>query len=107
MQIDWIESLALIYTVAWSFSFLGQVYSNFKNKCVEGFSLNYMLLNLNGNLLYTIYTSVGFFTKIQGPGTVVLADLIYVYYAIFMTLIELFQCFIYPVNIYSILERQK
>ena len=49
---------------------------------VEGFSLDYLMLNLIGYTFYGIYSSIGYFTNTKGAGTVVLADLIFVYHAI-------------------------
>jgi hypothetical protein len=40
------------------------------------------MLNLIGYNFYGIYSTVGYFTKISGAGTVVLPDLIFVYHAI-------------------------
>lgn len=57
-------------------------------------------MNFSGYLLYTIYTSLGYFTKIKGAGTVLLPDLLFVYHAMFMLLLFLIQFIIYPVTLY-------
>ena len=62
---------------------------------VEGFSLDYLVLNITGYTFYTIYSSVGYFTDITGAGTVVIADLFFVYHAGVMTIIQIIQCCIY------------
>lgn len=51
--------------------------------------------------------TVGYFTDIKGAGTVVIADLIFVYHAMLMVTIYAVQCIIYPVNCYLFIERQK
>lgn len=58
-------------------------------------------MNFSGYLLYTIYTSLGYFTHIKGAGTVLLADLLFVYHAMFMLLLFLCQFLLYPVIMLS------
>ncbi len=53
------------------------------------------MFNITGYTFYGIYSSVGYFTTIEGAGTVVIADLIFVYHSILMVIIETIQCFIY------------
>jgi len=64
---------------------------------VEGFSLDYLIFNITGYTLYTIYSSIGYFTDIQGAGTVVIGDLIFVYHSVLMIIIQSIQCLIYEV----------
>lgn len=64
---------------------------------VEGFSLDYLVFNITGYTFYIIYSSVGYFTDIKGAGTVVIADLVFVYHAALMVVIETIQCIIYEV----------
>ena len=53
-------------------------------------------MNICGYILYGIYSTVGYFTTISGAGTVVLADIIFVYHAITMVIIQTIQACIYP-----------
>jgi hypothetical protein len=62
---------------------------------VEGFSMDYLAFNISGYTFYAIYSSVGYFTDIPGAGTVVIADLIFIYHAIVMMTVKVIQCFIY------------
>ena len=63
---------------------------------VEGYELNYLVMNISGYTFYGIYSTIGFFTNISGAGTVVIADLIFVYHAILMVIILTGQVFYYP-----------
>jgi hypothetical protein len=65
---------------------------------VEGFSMNYLTLNITGYSLYTIYLSAGYFTHLSGAGTVVIADIIFVYHAMFFIIVHSIQAVIYPVK---------
>lgn len=56
-----------------------------------------MVFNITGYTFYIIYSSVGYFTDIKGAGTVVIADLVFVYHAALMVVIETIQCVIYEV----------
>lgn len=64
---------------------------------VNGFSLDYLVFNISGYLLYSIYSSIGFFTDIPGAGTVVVADLVFFYHALLMVAVQTVQSWIYPV----------
>lgn len=65
---------------------------------VEGYSLNYLVMNISGYLFYSIYSTLGFFFKVKGAGTVVVADLIFVYHALLMCLVLSIQACIYPLG---------
>ena len=71
---------------------------------VEGFSLDYLVLNITGYGLYTIYSTVGYFTDIPGAGTVVIADLVFVYHGVLMVTIQVYQVWKYEVTICLYLE---
>ena len=58
--------------------------------------MNYFIMNVSGYTLYTLYTSIGFFTDLEGAGTVVLADLLFVYHAMFCLTIEIIQALYFP-----------
>ena len=74
---------------------------------VEGYSMNYLTMNISGYLFYGIYSTLGYFFEFKGAGTVVIADLVFVYHALLMCFILSIQAFIYPngqnkVSIYAI-----
>jgi hypothetical protein len=68
-----------------------------KKSRVEGFSLNYFAFSFTGYTYYTIYLTLGRFSNLKGAGTVVIADLIFIYHTVFMIIIQLIQCIIYHV----------
>lgn len=74
---------------------------------VEGFSLNYFAFSFTGYTYYTIYLTLGRFTDIKGAGTVVIADLIFIYHTVIMIIIQLIQCITYDVSYCYNLERNK
>jgi len=51
-----------IYFFAWSISFYGQIYVNWKKKNVEGMKLDFAVYNFTGFCFYSIYSGVGFWT---------------------------------------------
>lgn len=69
---------------------------SFSYLSVEGFSLNYLVMNISGYAFYGIYTTLGYFYHEEGAGTVVIADLVFVYHAIAMVIIQTIQVIIYP-----------
>lgn len=104
--IDCISSLiGWIYFNCWSFSFYPQVVSNWRRKSVVGLSLDFQLLNLLGFVCYSIYTCTLFFNgdirdeyANQHDGhypSVHLNDVFFAVHAAVLTLVTLFQCFIY------------
>ena len=58
--------------------------------------MNYLVMNINGYIFYGIYSTLGYFFKFKGAGTVVIADLIFVYHALLMCLVLSIQACIYP-----------
>lgn len=46
-----------IYFAAWSASFYPQVFHNLRRKSVEGFSMDFAILNPIGFLAYTIFNA--------------------------------------------------
>eukprot|EP00825_Cyclidium_porcatum_P032711 TRINITY_DN34917_c0_g1_i1.p1 TRINITY_DN34917_c0_g1~~TRINITY_DN34917_c0_g1_i1.p1 ORF type:complete len:326 (-),score=53.22 TRINITY_DN34917_c0_g1_i1:155-1132(-) len=86
-----------IYCVAWSISFYGQIWENYKYKSVEGFKLDYVVFNFSGYTFYSIYNSFGYFDPTHsGVSDDEIQDLIFAYHGLFATIIQLFQCSIYP-----------
>lgn len=75
---------------------------------MEGFDLNYLVMDIVGYAFYGIYSSLGFFMHEKGAGTVVINDLIFVYHALFIMVIEVIQVARYPrgknrINKYTII----
>jgi len=60
--------------------------------------MDYLAFNITGYTLYTIYSTFGYFTDLQGAGTVVIADLVFVYHTMLMMVINIAQCWIYSVR---------
>lgn len=58
--------------------------------------MNYLVMNINGYLFYGIYSTLGYFFHMKGAGTVVFADLFFVYHALLMCLVLSIQALIYP-----------
>lgn len=58
--------------------------------------MNYLAMNISGYLFYGIYSTLGYFFEFKGAGTVVIADLIFVYHALLMCFILSVQACIYP-----------
>ena len=63
---------------------------------VEGYNLDYLMLDVVGYIFYGIYSTLGFFFQFKGAGTVVIADLVFSYHALFITLVLSVQAYIYP-----------
>lgn len=63
---------------------------------MEGYSLNYFVLAFCGSAWYCMYSCIGFFTPIEGSGTVVLGDLIFAIENIVMMIFQAYQFYIYP-----------
>ena len=56
---------------------------------MEGFSLNFLLLNTFGYICYLIFTSAGFlFHEVDYTGTVDLADFLFASHAMLIIIIE-------------------
>ena len=53
-------------------------------------------MNISGYIFYGLYSTIGYFTDVPGAGTVVLADILFVYHALFMVFILTVQASIYP-----------
>jgi hypothetical protein len=63
---------------------------------VEGFSLNYLVFNIFGYSFYSIYNTLGYFLHMKGAGTVVVADLVFSYHALFVCGVLAMQTAVYP-----------
>jgi len=89
------QFMGWIYFFAWSLSFYGQVIENYKRKSVKGLSFDFIAYNLLGFICYTIYTIWGFLDPNIGTGKVSFQDIIFALHAVLLTLITIFQIFIY------------
>lgn len=90
-----------IYFVAWSVSFYGQLYTNWRLKSVEGYKLDFQVLNLTGFSFYSYIYVMGYFypddsTGNYGLGTVQIQDLLFALHALVIVCCTGIQCFIYP-----------
>ena len=81
------------YFVAWSVSFYPQPWLNYKRKCVEGFSFEYLFYNLTGFFFYSLFTVVNYAT--HSSAAVVPNDVAFAVHAFVLTLLQALQCLIY------------
>lgn len=58
--------------------------------------MDYLVMNIVGYVFYGFYSTLGYFFHEPGAGTVVFADLFFVYHALLMCLIWCVQACIYP-----------
>lgn len=63
---------------------------------VEGYSMDYLTMNIVGYVFYSSYSTLGYFFHMKGAGTVVIADLVFPYHALFICLVMAVQAYIYP-----------
>lgn len=108
-NVAWLETLSdvvgWIYFVAWSISFYPQIYLNWKLKCVEGLSFDFVGLNLTGFLAYTFFNLGMYFSPVvqaeyralhpTGVIPVELNDIVFGLHAALATFITAVQCCIY------------
>jgi len=91
-----------IYFVAWSVSFYGQLYTNWRLKSVEGYKLDFQVLNITGFTFYSFIYIVGYFFESSNPfnnygyGKVAIQDLLFALHALTIVLLTGIQCLIYP-----------
>ncbi|XP_037955558.1 cystinosin homolog isoform X2 [Teleopsis dalmanni] len=94
-----------IYFVAWSISFYPQIYINFKRKSVVGLNFDFVILNIVGFTLYSIFNcGLYWIPEIQaeyanryprGVNPVMLNDVVFSLHAMAATLITIYQCYAY------------
>ncbi|KAH8025677.1 hypothetical protein HPB51_010761 [Rhipicephalus microplus] len=74
-KLAWLEILSdvvgWIYFLAWSVSFYPQIYLNWKRKCVEGLSFDFVGLNLTGFLAYSFFNLGMYFSRVVQVGSAV------------------------------------
>jgi len=91
-----------IYFLAWSISFYGQIHTNYKLKSVEGFKLDFVVLNFIGFAFYSYIYVITYFWQDTNPfgnyglGTVRIQDLAFALHALAMVIVTCIQCCIYP-----------
>lgn len=83
-----------IYFAAWSVSFYGQIYENWKHKHIKGLALDYQLYNFTGFLGYSIYNLWGYIDPAIGV-TIQIQDVLFACHAFLATLITIGQVFLY------------
>ena len=108
MAENWLEVLADVvgwgYFLAWTVSFLPQIYENWRRKSVVGFSFDMLTYFMLSYVTYLIYNVAVFFDKgIQSEimkkshqsSPVKLNDVVFALFAFFCTAYQCFQCIIY------------
>jgi len=96
------DTTGWIYFFAWSISFYGQLYTNWKLKSVEGYKLDFQVLNFTGFAFYSFMYIVGYFWGSSNPfrnyglGAVRIQDLLFAVHAFVIVCLTGVQCFIYP-----------
>lgn len=97
-----IATMGWVYSLAWSLSFYGQIYVNWKLKkyllllsSAVGMSIDFVALNLNGFLFYVIYNVYGYYVDDTETGSIELADLAFALHAFIATLSMTTQAWIY------------
>lgn len=99
------QLMGWLYFAAWSISFYPQVILNYKRKSVIGLNFDFIALNLIGFVMYSIYNiSLLFSRTVQEKYydkysysriPVEYNDLFFSVHAAILTLLTIFQCFIY------------
>ena len=89
------QILGWIYFSAWSISFYGQLYENFRRKSVKGVSFDFVAYNFTGFSAYTVYTIWGFIDDKLGTGPVSISDIFFASHALLITIITIFQIYFY------------
>lgn len=87
--------LGWIYFFAWSISFYGQIWENYKRKSVSGLSFDFEVYNFIGFLAYSIYTVWGYINPDIASGTFQINDIVFALHALVATIITIVQIFIY------------
>jgi len=94
-----------LYFAAWSVSFYPQVYENYMRKCVVGLNLDFVALNVLGNLVYGLFNfGLLWIPSVQlqyyqihpmGIIPVQINDAVFSFHATILSIITAFQCVIY------------
>jgi len=89
------EIVGWIYFSAWSISFYGQLYENFRRKQVKGVSFDFVVYNFTGFSAYTLYTIWGRIDPKLGTGPVSIPDIFFAGHALIITILTMFQILFY------------
>ena len=89
------DVIGWLYFLAWSGSFYPQIFINYRNKNVGGFSLEFALLNPSGFFFYSVYSVAGRVNSTLGTGEVTNQDLVFALHAFALSSVQLAQIFIY------------
>ena len=89
------DVIGWLYFLAWSGSFYPQIFINYRNKNVGGFSLEFALLNPSGFFFYSVYSVAGRVNSTLGTGEVTNQDLVFALHAFALSSVQLSQIFIY------------
>ncbi|XP_060528001.1 cystinosin homolog isoform X2 [Cylas formicarius] len=98
-------AIGWLYFVAWSVSFYPQIYINWSRKSVVGLNFDFLVLNIVGFTLYSIFNlGLYYIPEIKeeysnryprGLNPVQVNDIFFAVHATAASLITIFQCFIY------------
>jgi len=98
------------YFLSWSISFYPQVWENWKRKSVIGLSFDFLLYNITGYIGYSIFNVTLYFSSSvkseyqhkyatkDDPNPAIPVepnDIAFALHAVFITLVTIYQCFIY------------
>jgi cystinosin len=96
---EYLQTLSTIvgwtYFIAWSVSFYPQCFLNYRRKSVDGFSIEFAILNVSGFFFYSMYSVGGFIYPNLGTGTIQPNDLFFALHAFCIGSVQLTQVFIY------------
>eukprot|EP00347_Sterkiella_histriomuscorum_P011675 403371540 len=88
-------TIGWIYFAAWSISFYPQIFINYKRKSVDGFSIEFAMLNPQGFFFYSFYSIAGFVNPTKVTGTVAPNDLFFAVHAFAISACQFSQIFVY------------
>jgi uncharacterized protein with PQ loop repeat len=86
--------LEITYTIVWSVSFYCQVYTTWKSKRGDGYSLDFQFLNIIGFGYYSGYNIYDYLhnnTKAEG-----IMDMVFSIHAFLISVVLVFQTYYYP-----------
>ncbi|XP_031342687.1 cystinosin homolog isoform X4 [Photinus pyralis] len=98
-------TIGWVYFIAWSISFYPQIYTNYKRRSVVGLNFDFLVLNIVGFALYSVF-NLGLFAVPEieqeyferyprGLNPVKVNDIVFAVHAFAATLLTIIQCFLY------------
>ena len=99
------QLIGWIYFSAWSSSFYPQFWINYKLRGIEGYSLDFGILNLFGFFAYFLYSLWGFLQPSIIPGIVDIQDIAFAAHAFILTFLLLIQCYKYEKNFFTNIKK--